>query len=77
MTAGGAPAISALPPGPAPRGSPPDNGTDAEGAFGGRWHGPSIVLTHDARAVATDADVTFVGDLATAFRVAKEAARGK
>ena len=28
-------------------GDDPNAGTDEEGAFGGRWSGPSIVLTHD------------------------------
>ncbi len=27
-------------------GDDPNKGTDSEGAFGGRWHGPSVVLTH-------------------------------
>ena len=58
-------------------GDDPNKGTDSEGAFGGRWRGPSIVLTHDPPADATDPDVTFVGDLDTAVRVAKDAAGGR
>jgi len=58
-------------------GDDPNRGTDAEGAFGGKWQGPSIVLTHDPPAEATDPDVTFAGDLETAVRVAKEAAGGR
>jgi dihydrofolate reductase len=58
-------------------GDDPNRGTDSEGAFGGKWHGPSIVLTHDPPAGATDPDTTFVGDLDTAVRFAKDAAGGK
>lgn len=58
-------------------GDDPNRGTDAEGAFGGTWHGPSVVLTHDPPATATDPDTTFVGDLETAVRVAKDATGGK
>jgi dihydrofolate reductase len=58
-------------------GDDPNKGTDAEGAFGGQWHGPVIVLTHDPPAEATDPDVRFVGDLDTAVRSAKAAAGGK
>jgi dihydrofolate reductase len=58
-------------------GDDPNKGTDSEGAFGGRWHGPSIVLTHDPPADATDPDVTFVGDLDTAVHLAKDAAGGR
>jgi len=58
-------------------GDDPNRGTDAEGAFGGKWQGPSIVLTHDPPAEATDPDITFVRDLETAVRVAREAAEGR
>jgi dihydrofolate reductase len=58
-------------------GDDPNRGTDAEGAFGGKWHGPSIVLTHDPPAGTPDPDTTFVSDLDTAVRVAKEAADGE
>jgi dihydrofolate reductase len=58
-------------------GDDPNKGTDAEGAFGGRWHGQSIVLTHDPPNETTDPDVTFVDDLDTAVRLAKDAAGAK
>ena len=58
-------------------GDDPNKGTDAEGAFGGQWHGPSVVLTHHPPAATTDPDVTFADDLQTAVRLAKEAAGGK
>lgn len=56
-------------------GDDPNAGTDAEGAFGGQWHGPVVVLTHEPPAEApSDPDLTFAGDLATAVATAKEAA---
>jgi dihydrofolate reductase len=55
-------------------GDDPNKGTDAEGAFGGQWHGPSVVLTHEPPVGESDPDVTFATDLETAVRVAKEAA---
>jgi dihydrofolate reductase len=58
-------------------GDDPNKGTDSEGAFGGRWHGPSIVLTHDPPPDTTDPDVTFAGDLDTAVRLAKDTAGGR
>jgi dihydrofolate reductase len=58
-------------------GDDPNKGTDAEGAFGGRWHGPSIVLTHERPSGTLDANVTFVGDLDSAVDAAKRAAGGK
>lgn len=58
-------------------GDDPNKGTDAEGAFGGQWHGPSIVLTHDPPAEASDPSVTFADDLDAAVRLAKDAAGGK
>ena len=33
-------------------GDDPNAGTDAEGAFGGKWHGAVVVLTHDPPAAA-------------------------
>jgi dihydrofolate reductase len=58
------------------QGDDPNRGTDAEGAFSGTWHGPSIVLTHEP--VATDdPDLTFVDDLDHAVALAKKAAAGK
>jgi len=58
-------------------GDDPNKGTDAEGAFGGRWHGPSVVLTHHPPADASDPDVTFATDLDSAVRIAKDAAGEK
>ncbi len=54
-------------------GDDPNRGTDAEGAFGGQYHGPVFVLTHRP---PTDppAGVTFVDDLHRAVSQAKEAA---
>lgn len=58
-------------------GDDPNRGTDAEGAFGGQWHGPSVVLTHD-RTLETDEDgVTFVDELVPAVDRARTAAGGK
>ena len=58
-------------------GDDPNKGTDAEGAFGGAWQGPSIVLTHEPPRGAVHPDVTFAGDLATAVDAAKAAAGGR
>jgi dihydrofolate reductase len=58
-------------------GDDPNRGTDAEGAFGGRWHGPSVVLTHRPPAHTSDPDVTFATDLDSAVRIAKDAAGEK
>lgn len=54
-------------------GDDPNKGTDKEGAFGGQYQGPVIVLTHrpPPRPVA---GVTFAGDLKTAVADAKAAA---
>jgi dihydrofolate reductase len=58
-------------------GDDPNRGTDAEGAFGGMWHGPSFVLTHDPPRDDGDPDVVFVDNLASAVEAAKAAAAGK
>ncbi len=58
-------------------GDDPNAGTDKEGAFGGEWSGPSVVLTHDVDQSHQDPDVRFVGDLRSAVEAAKEAAGGK
>lgn len=55
------------------RGDDPNRGTDAEGAFGGRWHGPTFVLTHSPPPDPVR-DVTFVSDLATGLGAARSAA---
>jgi dihydrofolate reductase len=67
-------------------GDDPNAGTEKEGAFGGAWQGPCVVLTHrppageavrageaDASATASP-DVTYATDLGTAVARAKEAA---
>lgn len=58
-------------------GDDPNQGTEAEGAFGGQWHGPSIVPTHQAPADGGHLDATFVDDLAGAVETARLAAGGK
>jgi len=57
-------------------GDDPNAGTDAEGAFSGRWSGPSIVLTHRPAPRAVPG-VTFVDDLTRGVEAAKAAAGGK
>ncbi|MBQ0906409.1 dihydrofolate reductase family protein [Micromonospora sp. U21] len=54
-------------------GDDPNRGTDSEGAFGGQYHGPVVVLTHRPPAEPATG-VTFVGDLHSAVAQAKEAA---
>ena len=46
-------------------GDDPNRGTDKEGAFGGQYHGPVVVLTHRPPA-DPPADITFCTDLPTA-----------
>lgn len=55
-------------------GDDPNRGTDAEGAFGGRWEGTSVVLTHRPPAGPPPAGVTFCGDLHEAVGLARAAA---
>ena len=55
------------------RGDDPNKGTDAEGAFGGQYHGPVVVLTHHIPA-EPDPGVTFAGDLHEAVTEAQKAA---
>jgi dihydrofolate reductase len=57
-------------------GDDPNRGTDKEGAFGGQWHGPSFVLTHEPPD-ETVPDVTFVTDLEAGVAAAREAAGGR
>src|SRR3954447_16246522 len=57
-------------------GDDPNRGTDAEGAFGGQWHGPTFVLTHSPP-VDPVPDTTFVTDLETGVTAAREAAGGR
>jgi dihydrofolate reductase len=58
-------------------GDDPNAGTAEEGAFGGRWHGPTIVLTHHPVDATEDPDLIVAGDLPSAVAKAKEAADGK
>ncbi|GAA4680441.1 dihydrofolate reductase family protein [Pseudonocardia yuanmonensis] len=55
------------------RGDDPNAGTDAEGAFGGTWTGPSIVVTHHPDP-SPPADVTFVGSVEEGLDLARAAA---
>ena len=57
-------------------GDDPNRGTDKEGAFGGRYHGPVVVLTHRTPA-DPPAGITFCGDLASAVAKATEVAGDK
>ncbi|MEU5990041.1 dihydrofolate reductase family protein [Spirillospora sp. NPDC047418] len=54
-------------------GDDPNKGTDKEGAFGGEYQGPVVVLTHRPPA-GPPAGVTFAGDLGTAVAEARAAA---
>ena len=54
-------------------GDDPNKGTDSEGAFGGTWSGPVVVLTHNPPDEPVP-DTTFVTDLGEAVRLAKDAA---
>jgi dihydrofolate reductase len=58
-------------------GDDPHAGTDQEGAFGGQWSGPVVVLSHQPQRFEPAAGVTFLGDLHEAVAVAKRAAGGK
>jgi dihydrofolate reductase len=54
-------------------GDDPNRGTDAEGAFGGQYDGPAVVLTHRPPASAPPGTV-FATDLHAAVDTAREAA---
>ncbi|RSN67341.1 dihydrofolate reductase family protein [Actinomadura sp. WAC 06369] len=54
-------------------GGDPNEGTDKEGAFGGRYDGPMVVLTHRPPAEPVPG-VVFAGDLRTAVAEARAAA---
>ena len=58
------------------RGDDPNKGTDAEGAFGGQYHGPVVVLTRRPPDEPVP-DTTFTGDLREAVATAKELAGDK
>ncbi len=53
-------------------GDDPNRGTDREGAFGGAWHGPQFVVTHDP--LPDEPDVSFMDDLGAAIAASREAA---
>lgn len=55
------------------RGDDPNRGTDKEGAFGGTWAGPSIVLAHHLPRTAVPG-VTVASDLESGLAAAKSAA---
>jgi dihydrofolate reductase len=57
-------------------GDDPNKGTEAEGAFGGEYHGPSFVLTHNPPAEPLSG-VTYVTDLADGLAQARAAAGDK
>lgn len=54
-------------------GDDPNRGTDAEGAFGGQYDGPAVVLTHRPPSSATPG-VRFATDLHGAVTTARELA---
>lgn len=58
-------------------GDDPNRGdAEKEGAFGGRWHGPQFVVTHDPPD-ESPGDVEFVDDLGRAIALARAAAGEK
>ena len=57
-------------------GDDPNAGTEAEGAFGGQWRGPVVVLTHEPPTAPVDG-VVFATDLDAAAATARTAANGK
>jgi dihydrofolate reductase len=59
------------------QGDDPNKGTDEEGAFSGRWHGPSVVLSHHPPPPNLPADVTFAYTLTDAVAAARRAAGDK
>lgn len=54
-------------------GDDPNRGTDREGAFGGQYDGPVVVLTHRPPEPSPEG-ITFVTDLEAAVATAREAA---
>jgi dihydrofolate reductase len=57
------------------RGDDPNAGTDKEGAFGGEYSGPVVVLTHHPPiGDGADENTRFVTDLASAVALSKELA---
>jgi dihydrofolate reductase len=58
------------------RGDDPNKGTDAEGAFGGRYQGPAVVLTRTLPD-EPESGYTFADDLGSAVRQARDLAGDK
>lgn len=59
-------------------GDDPNAGTDAEGAFGGQWDGPDVVLARDLASLpALGPGVTVVDDVHEALALARAAAGDK
>jgi dihydrofolate reductase len=59
-------------------GDDPNRGTESEGAFGGRWHGPVFVLSSDPpEGPSDDPELTFLTELVPAVAAAREAAGDK
>jgi dihydrofolate reductase len=59
-------------------GDDPNRGTEAEGAFGGQWHGPVFVLTHDPPPDGVDdPELRFETELGPAVAAARDAAGEK
>lgn len=54
-------------------GDDPNRGTEREGPFGGTWHGPQFVVTHEPLADEPP-DLFFGNDLGAAIAAAREAA---
>jgi dihydrofolate reductase len=54
-------------------GDDPNRGTEKEGAFGGQWHGPEFVLTHEP-GEDQPPHLFYVDDLERGIAAAKEAA---
>ena len=57
-------------------GDDPNAGTDAEGAFGGTWQGPVVVLTHEPPPDPVEG-VVFATELGAAVETARTAAGGR
>ena len=55
------------------RGDDPNRGTDQEGAFGGTWDGPQVVVTHHLPPTSMPG-TTFVDDLEQGLAAARAAA---
>ncbi|SER07440.1 dihydrofolate reductase family protein [Microlunatus flavus] len=58
-------------------GDDPNAGTEDEGAFGGRWVGPVVVLSRSPERFADTPGLMFSGDVREAVAAAKDAAAGR